>query len=124
MNSGKSSAGPYATALEEEVQEHLKSINGTDIIIGIPSYNNAESIGRVIKASELGLAKYFPRHKGIIIISEGGDVEDTRKAVDDLKDKHYFENAFVARPSSETEIIVTKYRGASGKGTGCVSISP
>ena len=47
------------TALDEKAIEYLKELKNVDIVIGIPSYNNAESIGRVIKAAELGLAKYF-----------------------------------------------------------------
>ncbi len=121
MNSG----GPdlnNITALDEKALEYLKGLENVDIVIGIPSYNSAESIGRVIKAAELGLAKYFSQYKGMIIISEGGDVEETRKDVDLLKDKHYFENSFINRPAFETEIVVTKYRGASGKGTAIKAI--
>ena len=110
------------TALDEKTQEYLKGLKNVDIVIGIPSYNNSESIGRVVKAAELGLAKYFSQYKGMIIISEGGDPEETKKAVDLLKDKHYFENSFIARPAYETEILVTKYRGASGKGTAIKAI--
>ncbi|GBE03618.1 hypothetical protein BMS3Abin09_00535 [bacterium BMS3Abin09] len=121
MNSG----GPVLdsiTALDEKALEYLKGLKNVDIVIGIPSYNNSESIGRVIKAAELGLAKYFSQYKGLIIISEGGDAEETRRAVDLLKDKYYFENSFIARPEYETEIMVTKYRGASGKGTAIKAI--
>jgi glycosyltransferase involved in cell wall biosynthesis len=119
------SSGPVldsSTALDEKALEYLKGLKNVDIVIGIPSYNNAESIGRVIKAAELGLAKYFSQYKGLIIISEGGDPEETRKAVDLLQDKYYFENSFIARPVYETEIMVTKYRGASGKGTAIKAI--
>jgi glycosyltransferase involved in cell wall biosynthesis len=122
LHSGNYSAGEGITALDEQMRQRLNQVRSADILIGIPSYNNAESIGRVIKAAELGLAKYFPRHKGIIIVSEGGSVEETRGAVDLLKDKHYFESAFIARPSLETEILVTKYQGASGKGTAIKAI--
>lgn len=119
------SSGPVLdsiTALDEKALEHLKGLKNVDIVIGIPSYNNAESIGRVIKAAELGLAKYFSQYKGLIIISEGGDPEKTKQAVDLLKDKYYFENSFIARPAYETEIMVTKYLGASGKGTAIKAI--
>ena len=121
MNSG-GHALDSITALDEKDLEYLKRLKNVDIVIGIPSYNAAESIGRVIKAAELGLAKYFSQYKGLIIISEGGDPEDTRNAVDLLKDKYYFENSFIARPAYETEIIVTKYRGPSGKGTAIKAI--
>lgn len=105
------------TALDEEAVARIKQLDNIDIVIGIPSYNNAGSIGRVIKAAELGLAKYFPRNRSMILISEGGDVEKTKEAVGFLTDKHYFDNSFISRPAYETEILVTKYRGASGKGT-------
>jgi hypothetical protein len=109
-------------AIDDKTREHLLKIKNADIIIGIPSYNNAASIGRVIKAAELGLAKYFSRYKGVILVSEGGSVEETQRAVGVLKDKHYFENSFISRPSLETEMLVTKYRGASGKGTAVKAI--
>ena len=109
-------------AIDEKTEKHLTQISDADIIVGIPSYNNAKSIGRVIKAAELGLAKYFPQQKGVIIVSEGGSVEESRRSVDNLRDKGYFENAFISRPLYETEIIVTKYRGPSGKGTAVKAI--
>ncbi|RJR18759.1 MAG: glycosyl transferase family 2 [Nitrospiraceae bacterium] len=114
---------PYNfTAINEEALEKLKETGHADIIIGIPSYNNAKSIGRVIKAAELGLAKYFPSLKGLIIISEGGNIEETQRAVNALTDKHYFENAFIPRPENETGILVAKYLGPSGKGTAVKAI--
>lgn len=122
MNSADIPADGRITAIDEKTQARLKQIGGADIIIGIPSYNNADSINRVIKASELGLAKYFPQRKSVIVISEGGSVENTQRAVDILQDKQYFDNAFISRPANETEIIVTKYLGASGKGTAIKAI--
>jgi len=112
----------HASALDDRAKERLQHIRTADIIVGIPSYNNADSIGRVIKAIDLGLAKYFSDKKSIILISEGGDLSGTIDAVDALKDKHYFESSFIAKPSSYTEILVTKYRGTSGKGTAVKAI--
>ena len=68
-------------ALTEEALEQISAAGQADILVGIPSYNNAETISRVIKAAELGLAKYFPQHKSAILVSEGGDVEATSYAV-------------------------------------------
>jgi glycosyltransferase involved in cell wall biosynthesis len=118
----KTSTGDKTSALDKETRERLKQIKKADIIVGIPSYNNAGTIGRVIKAAELGLAKYFPNLKGLIIISEGGDADATRDAVSALKDKQYFKTAFIAMPEFETEILVIKYQGLSGKGTAMKAI--
>ena len=120
MNS--SSISDRYTAIDEKTLDQLKRIGSADIVIGIPSYNNADTISRVIKASELGLAKYFSKYRGVILISEGGDIEATQKAVDELQDKHYFDNAFISQPEFETEILATKYVGPSGKGTAIKAI--
>jgi glycosyltransferase involved in cell wall biosynthesis len=122
LNSSSSSTDNKPSAIDEKTQEQLKEIGSADIVIGIPSYNNADTIGRVIKAAELGLAKYFASYKGVILVSEGGSVEETQSAIDALKDKHYFENSFIAKPEFETRILGTKYIGASGKGTAIKAI--
>ncbi len=44
----------------KEVAEQLEKIKEVDILIGIPSYNNARTIGHVVKAVQAGLNKYFP----------------------------------------------------------------
>ncbi len=110
------------TAINESTIAALKQIGAADIVIGIPSYNNADTISRVIKAAELGLAKYFPKRKGVILISEGGQIEETEKVVESLKDKYYFETAFISKPRIVTDIVATKYVGQSGKGTAIKAI--
>ena len=117
MSSGANTDRSFAPALDDEARERLRQIGSADIIVGIPSYNNGDTIGRVIRAAELGLAKYFPGHKGVIMISEGGSAEETSRAVEHLGDRRYFESAFITRPDRGTDIFVTKYRGLSGKGT-------
>lgn len=36
--------------LRKEIQEKIHEIKNVDIIVGIPSYNNARTIGHVVKA--------------------------------------------------------------------------
>jgi len=109
-------------AIDERTQERLKQINNADVIVGIPSYKSLKSIGRVVKAGELGLAKYFPQYKGVIFVSEGSSAEETQNAIDALKDERYFEQTFISKPAFKTEILVTKYRGTMGKGTALKAI--
>jgi glycosyltransferase involved in cell wall biosynthesis len=110
------------SAIDDKTQETLRQIGSADIIIGIPSYNNADTIGHVIKAADLGHAKYFSGHKCVILISEGGNVEETERVVSDLKIRKHFESSFISRPKPESEILVTKYQGTSGKGTAIKAI--
>lgn len=60
-----------------EVTEQLERIGRADIIIGIPSYNNARTIGHVVRAVQAGLAKYFPEQKAVIVNSDGGSSDGT-----------------------------------------------
>ena len=122
MNQNDSLSASSPSAIDDKTREDLVALKSADIIVGIPSYNNAGTISRVIKAAELGLAKYFPKHKGVILVSEGGDVEATREAIEALNDKLYFDNSFINRPIIETTILATKYRGLSGKGTAIKAI--
>ncbi|MEI7792228.1 MAG: glucosyl-3-phosphoglycerate synthase [Candidatus Berkelbacteria bacterium] len=50
-----------------------------DILIGIPSYNNAKTIGFVVDQIAQGLGKYFPDLNCAIANSDGGSIDDTVK---------------------------------------------
>lgn len=58
-----------------------QTIREADIVIGIPSYNNARTIGHVVHAASAGLAKYFPHARSVIINSDGGSTDSTRETV-------------------------------------------
>ena len=64
-----------------EVHEQLELIGQADIIVGIPSFNNAKTIGHVVRAVQAGLAKYFPDHKAVIVNSDGGSSDGTMDVV-------------------------------------------
>ncbi|MDK2782605.1 MAG: glucosylglycerate synthase [Thermococcaceae archaeon] len=49
------------------------------VIVGIPSYNNADTIGYVVRQAAEGLKKYFGG--GLIINSDGGSKDGTREVV-------------------------------------------
>lgn len=49
------------------------------VVVGIPSYNNADTIGYVVKQVAEGLKKYFGG--GIIVNSDGGSTDGTRDVV-------------------------------------------
>ena len=42
--------------MEKTLETQLKEIKEADILIGIPSYNNARTIGHVVRAVMAGLA--------------------------------------------------------------------
>ena len=68
--------------LPEDALSAVEKFQGAaDIVIGIPSYNNARTIGHVVQAAQAGLAKYYPQLKAVIINSDGGSTDSTRESV-------------------------------------------
>ncbi|MEK6726753.1 MAG: glycosyltransferase [Deltaproteobacteria bacterium] len=86
-----------------------------DIVIGIPSYNNAKTVGHVIRAVDAGLAKYFPDKKAVIINSDGGSKDGTSEVIKNAVIDH---NALlIQHPLSMAHRITTPYHGIPGKGS-------
>src|SRR6476659_162040 len=107
---------PAATFLTVETEARLRDIGEVDILIGIPSYNNARTIGHVVRAVSVGLAKYFPTQRSVIVNSDGGSKDKTQDVVmqaesgaDDL--------LLVSHPVHNSYRISTPYHGVPGKGS-------
>jgi glycosyltransferase involved in cell wall biosynthesis len=110
------------SALDKETAKNLKKIRDAEILVGIPSYKSIHSIGQVVKAVVLGLAKYFPESKGVVFISEGGEAGEVHKAVQALPIEESLEQSLIPLPTERTEIVVTNYLGNPGKGTAIKAI--
>lgn len=99
-----------------ELKARLELIGEADIVVGIPSYNNGRTIGHVVRAVSVGLAKYFPTQRSVIVNSDGGSKDNTRQVVlesesgaDDL--------LLVSHPVQASQRISTPYHGIPGKGS-------
>lgn len=86
-----------------------------DIVVGIPSYNNAKTIGHVIRAVDAGLAKYFPDKKAVIVNSDGGSKDGTPDIVKSAMIDH--RAILLSHPLSMAQRITTPYHGIPGKGS-------
>ena len=62
------------------MKEVLKKLEGkrVSILVGIPSYNNAETISHVAKTASEGIVKYF-NGDGLIVNSDGDSSDGTRE---------------------------------------------
>jgi len=95
----------YETALRDDARRRIEAIGRADILVGIPSYNNAQTIGHVVRMAAQGMVKYFPDLKPVLINSDGGSPDGTREVV-------------LSTPVPEgVEVIATEYQGLSGKGS-------
>ena len=84
----------------------LDRVDGADLLIGIPCYNNGGTVGAVVENAAVGLAQHFPELRGCILVADGGStVDDSR------------EEALAAIQRTEAHGVVGIYRGLSGKGS-------
>jgi len=86
--------------------DNIKQINrikNCDIVIGIPSFNNKDTISNVINAVDEGLIKYYATKKSVIVVSDGNSFDSTYCVANNLL--------------TISDKIVTKYIGIPGKGS-------
>jgi hypothetical protein len=104
-----------SVALTPETESLVQAIGDVEILVGIPSYNNADTIGHVVHAVSAGLAKYFPDRRAVLINSDGGSSDGTpdvvsRAVVD-------FSALLISDQQSRLQKIITPYHGIPGKGS-------
>ena len=78
-------------------------IKKADLIVGIPSYNEADNIAFVVRQADKGLAKYF-RGSAAVIINVDNDSSDGTK------------EAFLRTETASPKIYVSTPPGVRGKG--------
>jgi len=75
----------------------------TDIIAGIPSYNEEESISFVASQIDKGLVKYFPNKKCIIVNADNHSADGTKRN-------------FLATGTKNKKLYLSTREGVKGKG--------
>lgn len=93
------------SALRAPVARRLEEIKKADVVVGIPCFNNAETIAHVVDTASKGLREYNKNLRVVIIVSDGGSTDDTREAAREVELAPW------------QELIVTIYRGPGGKGS-------
>ncbi|MGE5646940.1 MAG: glycosyl transferase family 2 [Acidobacteriota bacterium] len=106
------------------MQEHLPqdairavdSLRSADIVVGIPSFQNARTIEHVVRAAHAGLAKYFPQYTSVIINSDGGSTDGTQKVVLSTQMEDY-RLLLLSHPLFPVHRLSVPYHGIPGKGS-------
>jgi glucosylglycerate synthase len=94
----------------------VAALGRADIVVGIPSFNNARTIGHVVEATHAGLAKYFPRMRTLIVNSDGGSVDGTQGIVTGLN-MPPDEMLLISHPLFPVNRMTIPYHGIPGKGS-------
>jgi glycosyltransferase involved in cell wall biosynthesis len=102
--------------LAPAVEARLLELSTVDLLVGIPSFNNARTIGHVVSAAAAGLRKYFPHQRVVIVNSDGGSADGTPEvaAAADLTNPGAI---LVRHQLAPVQKIVTPYHGLPGKGS-------
>jgi len=102
--------------LPEEALRCLNEVTQADIVIGIPSYNNARTIAHVVRAAQAGLSKYFPQFTAVIVNSDGGSTDGTRDQVlrAEIEESHLL---LLTTPLLPVHRLAIPYDGIPGKGS-------
>lgn len=72
---------PEETLLSDEFLRQLINVGEVDILIGLPTHNNAATIQPVTRAIQAGILKCFPRDRAVIINADGGSRDGTPQMV-------------------------------------------
>lgn len=102
--------------LPAEAASCLQRLGKSDIVIGVPSYNNGRTIAHVVRAAHAGLSKYYGQYTSVIINSDGGSTDDTREKVlgTAVEDSHLL---MLRTPLSPVHRLSLPYHGIPGKGS-------
>ena len=100
----------------KEIREKLEDIKEADILVGIPSYNNARTIGHVVRAVQAGFVKYFPDKKCVLVNSDGGSKDGTMDVVQNTAIED-FQSVLLHHRVEPVFKIATPYHGIPGKGS-------
>lgn len=107
--------------LTPETEAAVRGIDAVDILIGIPSYNNANTIPHVVLAASAGLLKYFPERRAVLVNSDGASTDGTpdvvARTVLDFSTHILFGPRLISDRQSPLHKIITPYHGIPGKGS-------
>jgi hypothetical protein len=102
------------TVLSDELLQQLIAVGEVDILVGIPTCNNAKTIGQVVRAVQVGFVKYFPRDRTVLITPDGGSTDGTPDLVRNASVED-FRPLMAAQPLRTVHRITSPYHGISGR---------
>jgi glycosyltransferase involved in cell wall biosynthesis len=108
-----------STVLTPNVRDQIARLGSADIMVGIPSFKNAATIGYVVRAAQAGLVQYFPDLRPVVVNSDAGSPDGTGRVVVETEPPDYVEEILLVRPNHKLERVSLTYPeidGVGGKG--------
>jgi glucosylglycerate synthase len=103
--------------LTDDFVRQLINVGEVDILVGLPTYNNAKTVAPVVAAIQSGILQWFPRDRAAIINPDAGSRDGTPEmvvsaSIDDVR-RHEFNRSALRTLHS----ISTQYGNSVARGT-------
>jgi glucosylglycerate synthase len=108
-----------SSVLTPAIRDEISRLGRADIMVGIPSFKNAATIGYVVRAAQAGLVQYFPDLKPVVVNSDAGSPDGTQRVVVETEPPDYVEQILLVRPTNRLDRVSLTYPeidGTGGKG--------
>ena len=108
-----------ASALTPAVRAEIERLGSADIMVGIPSYRSAATIGHVVRAAQAGLVQYFPDLRPLLVNADAGSSDGTQNVVVETEPPGYVEQILLVHPRNRLTRLSLTYPavdGVMGKG--------
>lgn len=101
--------------LSDQFLNELTAVGEVDILVGIPTANNAATVTHVLTALQIGLIKYFPRARSVLVNADAQSRDGTEEAVAHAVIKDY-STLLTSSPLRTMHRLTTSYHPNLGKG--------
>ncbi|MGA8312311.1 MAG: glycosyltransferase [Terriglobales bacterium] len=126
------------TLLTDDFLRQLINVGEVDILVGLPTHNNATTIAPVIRAIQAGILQCFPRERAVIINADGGSQDGTPElvigaSIDDvwkvskvyaLRTLHSISTRYASSPEPGTALRTILAAADLLRARACVVVSP
>jgi hypothetical protein len=106
-------------SLPGPIREEVERLGKADIMVGIPSFKNAATIGYVVRAAQAGLVQYFPDLRPVLVNADAGSPDGTGRVVVETEPPDYVERILLVRSRNKLQRMSLTYPeidGVGGKG--------
>ena len=101
--------------LTDDFLRQLIEVGEADVLVGLPTHNNAESVGPIVRTIRDGILRSFPRERAVIINADGGSRDGTPELITGLSISDVHRSSSV--PALRTlHAISTKYSNTPQSG--------
>jgi len=104
------------SAISEDFLRQLTAVGEVDILVGVPTFNNRDTIERVLSAVQVGLTKYFHRERCVLINPDGGSTDGTPEIFKNASVED-FGMLLTSNPLRTFHRVTAPYHGIPGKET-------